>query len=117
MSSRVKSGQPCLFNNCLVEIRQQLQFKDNLLKHVHIWKEEIKQNSSFKVIFIGVHCRRGDYGQHLAKTGTELVDFSFFDTAFEIYRKKYNNHEEKVIFLAVSDDVKWIKVIQTIKFL
>ena len=45
------------------------------------------------------------------------MDFSFFDTAFEIYRKKYNNHEEKVIFLAVSDDVNWIKVILTKKFL
>ena len=60
---------------------------------------------SQKIIFVGVHCRRTDFKYHLPK----LVDHRFFDKAFDIYRKRYNNETQKVVFLAVSDDNKWIK--------
>ena len=39
-----------------------------------------------------------------------MVDHNFFDKAFDIYRKKFNDEKNKVIFLAVSDDNKWLKV-------
>ena len=38
------------------------------------------------------------------------MNHHFFDTAFQIYRKRYDKDDTKVIFLAVSDDTKWIKV-------
>ena len=41
----------------------------------------------------------------------DLVDRTFFDVAFDIYRRRYNGEGTKVIFLAVSDDTDWIKVI------
>ena len=44
--------------------------------------------------------------------GSTEVNHHFFDKAFQIYRKKYDRDDQKVIFLAVSDDTKWIKVIQ-----
>ena len=42
--------------------------------------------------------------------GSTEVNHHFFDTAFQIYRKRYDKDDTKVIFLAVSDDTKWIKV-------
>ena len=38
------------------------------------------------------------------------MDQNFFNKSFTIYREKYNDNFKKVIFLAVSDDNKWIKV-------
>ena len=62
-------------------------------------------------IFVGVHCRRTDYENHLKVLhGATLVDHKFFDVAFDIYRRRYDDGENKVIFLAVSDDPAWIKV-------
>ena len=64
-------------------------------------------------IFVGVHCRRTDYENHLKVLhgdGATLVDHRFFDVAFDIYRRRYNDGKNKVIFLAVSDDENWIKV-------
>ena len=66
---------------------------------------------NFIILDIGVHCRRGDFIKYLKKfSGANVVDYHFFDTALDIYRQKYNNGNNKVIFLAVSEDVKWIKV-------
>ena len=63
------------------------------------------------MIFVGVHCRRTDYAHHYkVVSGGTLVDHTFFDTAFDIYRRRYNDDKNKVIFLAVSDDNDWIKV-------
>ena len=39
-----------------------------------------------------------------------MVDKAFFDVAFDIYRRRYDDEKNKVIFLAVSDDSEWIKV-------
>ena len=44
--------------------------------------------------------------------GSTEVNHHFFDKAFQIYRKRYDRDDQKVIFLAVSDDTKWIKVMQ-----
>ena len=65
------------------------------------------------MIFVGVHCRRTDYAHHYkVVSGGTLVDHTFFDTAFDIYRRRYNDDMNKVIFLAVSDDNDWIKVLR-----
>ena len=43
--------------------------------------------------------------------GSKLVNHRFFEKAFDIYRERYNDENSKVVFLAVSDDSSWIKVI------
>ena len=37
------------------------------------------------------------------------MDHRFFDAAFDIYRTRYNDERNQVIFLAVSDDITWIR--------
>ena len=71
-----------------------------------------REAETLNPIFVGVHCRRTDYENHLKVLHGEatLVDHNFFDIAFDIYRRRYDDGENKVIFLAVSDDTDWIKV-------
>ena len=100
-----------LFKEYLTELKDQLKFHDHLLNHVEEWKKSIRKSNSKSIKFIGVHCRRTDYANHYkVVSGATLVDHHFFDTAFDIYRRKYNGDNVKVIFLAVSDDNDWIKV-------
>ena len=37
------------------------------------------------------------------------MDHRFFDAAFDIYRRRYNDERNQVIFLTVSDDTTWIR--------
>ena len=62
------------------------------------------------MIFVGVHCRKTDYDARLRALGGCIVDHRFYDAALDIYRRRYNDEENKVIFLAVSDNPGWIKV-------
>ena len=57
--------------------------------------------------------RRTDFVRHLKvwNEKADLVDRTFFDVAFDIYRRRDNKEGTTVIFLAVSDDTDWIKVI------
>ena len=92
-------------------LRSQLEFHDHLVGHVLQWQNEIRELNDKNVIFVGVHCRRTDFENHLlAVSGSTMVDHHFYETAFEIYRQKYDDNNNKVVFLAVSDDNKWIKV-------
>ena len=59
---------------------------------------------------MGVHSRKTDYDARLRASGGCIVDHRFYDAALDIYRRRYNDQENKVIFLAVSDDPAWIKV-------
>ena len=43
------------------------------------------------------------------------VEYFNFEN-FVLFRKKYNDNENKVVFLAVSDDNKWIKVLKYYSF-
>ena len=76
------------------------------------WRREIRAQLRGEVVFVGVHCRRTDFVRHLKvwNEKADLVDRTFFDVAFDIYRRRYNGEGTKVIFLAVSDDTDWIKV-------
>ena len=75
------------------------------------WKQSIRQEENKTVIFVGVHCRKTDYDARLRATGGCIVDHRFYDAALDIYRRRYNDEKNKVIFLAVSDDPNWMKVI------
>ena len=103
-----------LFKEYLPQLRKEFVFHDHLMSNVSEWKKTIRreEGEKMKIIYVGVHCRRTDYGNHLnvVSKGATLVDKRFFDAAFKIYREKYNNKRKKVIFLAVSDDNEWLKV-------
>ena len=99
------------FKHILSDLRKQFKFHDHLVKTVNDWKNSIQNEIIQNVIFVGVHCRRTDFKDHLvAVSGSGMVDHVFYDKAFEIYRSRYNDDSHKIIFLAVSDDVEWIKV-------
>ena len=101
-----------LFKEILPELRHHFSFHDHLLLLVEQWKQPIREIQTKNVIFVGVHCRRTDYQNHLNTLYEKatLVDKAFFDVAFDIYRSRYDDEKNKVIFLAVSDDSEWIKV-------
>ena len=102
-----------LYKDYLPELRSQLVFQNHLQNSVDQWKASMSSKSSKKIVFVGVHCRRTDYANHLnavVANGTTLVDQNYFDRAFQIYRERYNSEERQVRFLAVSDDNEWIKV-------
>ena len=101
-----------LFKEILPELRHHFSFHDHLLLLVEQWKQSIRETQTKNVIFVGVHCRRTDYEKHLNTLYEKatLVDKAFFDVAFDIYRSRYDNEKNKVIFLTVSDDSEWIKV-------
>ena len=79
------------------------------------------------MIFIGAHSRRTDFVEHykLLAHGS-LVDHNHFDNSFEVFRSnisgqkmikpsqflrsRFNDENNRVIFLAVSDDSQWMKV-------
>jgi len=99
-----------LFKEYLPELKKQFIFHDRLIEHVSNFKKQIQENIKENVVFVGVHCRRTDYANHLKViSGSTLVDHHFYDKAFEIYRKRYNKGGYKVVFIAVSDDPQWIK--------
>ena len=101
-----------LFKEILPELRHHFSFHDHLLLLVEQWKQSIREIQTKNVIFVGVHCRRTDYQNHLNTLYEKatLVDKVFFDVAFDIYRSRYDDEKNKVIFLTVSDDSEWIKV-------
>ena len=100
-----------LFKEVLPQLRQNFQFHEYLVQHVQNFKRQIQSEFLKKVIFVGVHCRRTDFVNILEKKGTSTyVKHYFYEKAFDIYRAKYNDENTKVIFLSVSDDTKWIKV-------
>ena len=71
-----------------------------------------KMNSK-ELIFVGVHARRGDHlSSWLQKFPDSLIgkfEAKYFNHAMELFRNKYNNAITKVIFVATSDDIDWIK--------
>ena len=100
-----------LFKDILPELRTHFTFHDHLLAQVEDFKQSIRGGEARTVIFVGVHCRRTDYAHHYkVVSGGTLVDRTFFDAAFAVYRERYNDQQNKVVFLAVSDDPKWMKV-------
>ena len=83
----------------------------NRLSNDYTTEQSIRAAEARTVIFVGVHCRRTDYAHHYkVVSGGTLVDRTFFDAAFDVYRERYNDQQNKVVFLAVSDDPKWMKV-------
>ena len=56
-----------LFKEYLPELRKQFVFHDHLVEHVNNFKKNIQKNINRNVVYIGVHCRRTDYIEHLKR--------------------------------------------------
>eukprot|EP00090_Calanus_glacialis_P028129 TRINITY_DN4506_c0_g1_i6.p1 TRINITY_DN4506_c0_g1~~TRINITY_DN4506_c0_g1_i6.p1 ORF type:complete len:402 (-),score=64.60 TRINITY_DN4506_c0_g1_i6:206-1411(-) len=101
-----------LFKSIVGHIKKNLLFKNQTQALVDQWLAELREETSSEkeIIFVGVHCRRTDYGWHMESlAGATMVDHTYFDKAFDIYRSRYNTDSSQVVFLAVSDDQAWIK--------
>ena len=72
-----------------------------------------RQVNSKELIFVGVHARRGDHlSSWLQKFPDSLIgkfEAKYFNHAMDLFRNKYNSNITKVIFVATSDDIDWIK--------
>ena len=73
----------------------------------------LRNTTKDNMIFVGVHARRGD---HLLSWREKFPDSEigkfegkYFNHAMDMFRNKYNKNNTKVIFVATSDDVDWIK--------
>eukprot|EP00092_Neocalanus_flemingeri_P031120 GFUD01033803.1.p1 GENE.GFUD01033803.1~~GFUD01033803.1.p1 ORF type:complete len:395 (+),score=73.09 GFUD01033803.1:156-1340(+) len=101
-----------LYKEILSDLRGQLVCRVDMQGLVNQWMAEVEESEQFsgEIIYIGVHCRRTGYAHHLSViSNASLVDHHFFDRAFQIYRTRYNTPSTRVIFLAVSDELAWIK--------
>ena len=73
----------------------------------------LRQKNEKKLIFVGVHARRGDHLTSWKKKfpDSEIGEFEgkYFNHAMDMFRNKYNNNNTNVVFIATSDDFVWIK--------
>ena len=101
-----------LYKDVIPQLKNHFVFHDRLIEHVKNFKRKIQGEISTNVLFVGVHCRRTDFLRLLKmpSSNSTYVTHHYFDKAFDVYREKFNSKNVKVIFLAVSDDTKWIKV-------
>ena len=70
-------------------------------------------------MYVGIHARRGDFvtGTHEIATNANysLIGSLYYNNAMDIFRFKYSSY--KLVFLAASDDVGWLKVIFSLNHL
>ena len=91
-------------------LRKQLIFKSEYRRFVQKMLKQIADNdrSGKEVMFVGMHSRRTDYiafaRDHLKK---KVAGKSHFLSGIEYYKEEYPDHQ--IYFLAVSDDMAWVK--------
>ena len=83
-------------------------------KAERIFQMQQEKLTGKELVFVGVHARRGDHlSSWLQKFPDSLIgkfEAKYFNHAMDMFRNKYNNGITKVIFIATSDDVDWIKL-------
>ena len=103
-----------LYIEIMADIRAEFKFQDYF-----IWKAEgvfqyQRKLSSKELIFVGVHARRGDHlsswMQKFPDSQVGKFEGKYFNHAMDLFRNKYNTNTTKVIFVATSDDINWIKL-------
>jgi len=100
----------------LPELRKQFQFNDNILEAaqnaVNLAKANFSAVSNMtEVLLIGIHCRRTDLLSKVHRPAARYsrIDGNFYNQAMAMYRFKYNKVDQRVLFIATSDDPKWLK--------
>lgn len=91
-------------------IRSQLVFKSEYQKFAdNILQQIVASNrSGAELIFVGLHVRRTDYVQFSkVYLNKKVVGKTYFLEAIEYFQESYP--DQQVYFIAVSDDLVWVK--------
>ena len=106
-----------LYNLYKSDIIREFQFSVHVQFHVQVYQHYLhtihckKSRDCDSVTYVGIHVRRTDYENWMAKYDRELVNEIFFLNAMEemIERIGKLKEGEKVLFVVTSDDSKWCK--------
>uniref|UniRef100_A0A8D8VD38 L-Fucosyltransferase n=1 Tax=Cacopsylla melanoneura TaxID=428564 RepID=A0A8D8VD38_9HEMI len=103
---------PILYPKYLDELRHAFQFRDHILAKAQTTLELVRRlydGREKPVLVVGVHIRRGDYKMHLdGLYHMQLLGPEFYVKGMEYFQRKYAE-KYLVIFLAVSNDVNWVR--------
>ncbi|CAB3367260.1 Hypothetical predicted protein [Cloeon dipterum] len=92
----------CLVYKHIDEFRREFRFQPDILDRVY---HTIETAGGTNKTLVGIHVRRSDYGPYLIRVLNEgLVNATYFKNAMNYYR---DNYREPLLFLIVSDDIKW----------
>lgn len=96
------------------EIFKEFTFNKSLLQCSQEFLQNVKLKHSFhnqtgkEILLVGVHVRRTDYKEWLAKwENAKLVTPGYLARAMDEFRRRYPLSE--VVFVVASDDIKWCK--------
>ena len=105
-----------MLSGLLPQLRKEFVFKKRISYLVKKMLPQIRRSEKGKnLIFVGIHARHGDRIQAwnqrkmFRDTIVGTYEGKFFNYAMDIFRSRYNNNEQKVVFLPTSDDYFWIK--------
>ena len=95
------------YKDYLPELKMKLRLKDRFVNMAEqkLRAELLKRNTvSSNVTWVGIHNRRGDYGQHLKSLyDLSLLSANYFKRAMTYFTSHFPN----VIFVVVTDDMEW----------
>ena len=102
----------------MLDLRREFVFRKRIRTLASKMMKQIRAVQSDKnLVFVGIHARRGDRimkwqeRKMFKKSKIRVGNYEgkFFNRAMDIFRSKFNNKGQKVIFLPTSDDYFWIK--------
>eukprot|EP00092_Neocalanus_flemingeri_P034291 GFUD01037291.1.p1 GENE.GFUD01037291.1~~GFUD01037291.1.p1 ORF type:complete len:422 (-),score=59.72 GFUD01037291.1:46-1311(-) len=95
------------YKDFLPELKEKFTLKERFVEKAErkLRDELLKRKIvSSNVTWVGIHNRRGDYGQHLkALYNLSLLSADYFNRAM----KYFSSHFSNVIFVVVTDDMEW----------
>ncbi len=94
------------------EIRQIFQFSESLQRYTKRCMlgilSKLKKPMPDKIVFVGVHVRRGDLTKHINYAfGNRLPEVSYFIKAMDNFKNTLS--DSRVLFLVGSDDIQWCR--------
>lgn len=101
-------GTPCswtFYHHIREEILREFTFHDSIKNEANSYLEKLK-GPKVNVTYVGVHVRRGDYVDVMAKKRKGVVaDKNYLQQAMDYFRRKYDNP----LFVVASNGMDWCK--------
>ena len=95
-----------MYKQYLDTLRTVFKLREEYQDRAQAFLDQVKIKSKFSnPTFVSIHNRRGDYQFAIKTYGGKIVGRKYFELALEIFRKNIEN----VVFVVVSDDIKWAK--------
>merc|ERR1711936_863551 len=82
-----------------------LNIKDNMKKSRPSTRKKNARGKEDEIVFVGIHSRRGDHLHYQKENNIQVISEDYFLDAMDMYREKF----KEVVFVYVSDDLKWGK--------